>query len=189
MALVDKKVKDFSLTAFKAGEEDFFQVSRKDIEGKWSVFFFYPADFTFVCPTELGDLADNYEHFQNLGVDVYAVSTDSHWTHKAFHKSSDVVSKVQYAMLADDQFKLSKQFKVLRRGEGRADRGTFIVDPNCVIQAYEITSEGIGRDAQDLLRKVKAAQYVYANPDEVCPAKWQEGEDTLTPSLDLSGKI
>ena len=108
---------------------------------------------------------------------------------KAWHKSSDVVSKVQYTLISDDQFKLSKQFKVLRKGEGRADRGTFIVDPNGVIQAYEITSEGIGRDAQDLLRKVKAAQYVYANPDEVCPAKWQEGEDTLTPSLDLSGKI
>lgn len=165
------------------------EVKLSDYKGKKVVLFFYPLDFTFVCPTELGDLADNYEHFQNLGVDVYAVSTDSHWTHKAFHKSSDVVSKVQYAMLADDQFKLSKQFKVLRRGEGRADRGTFIVDPNCVIQAYEITAEGIGRDASDLLRKVKAAQYVYNNPDEVCPAKWQEGEDTLTPSLDLSGKI
>ena len=117
--------------------------------------------------------------------DVCSVSR----THKAWHKSSDVVSKVQYTLISDDQFKLSKQFKVLRKGEGRADRGTFIIDPNGVIQAYEITSEGIGRDAQDLLRKVKAAQYVYANPDEVCPAKWQEGEDTLTPSLDLSGKI
>jgi peroxiredoxin (alkyl hydroperoxide reductase subunit C) len=189
MALVDKKIKDFDVTAFKAGEEDFFQVKRDDIKGKWSVFFFYPADFTFVCPTELGDLADNYDHFQKLGVDIYAVSTDSHWTHKAFHNSSDVVGKVKYAMLADDQFKLSKQFKVLRSGEGRSDRGTFIVDPNCVIQAYEITAEGIGRDASDLLRKVKAAQYVHNNPDEVCPAKWQEGEETLTPSLDLSGKI
>ena len=189
MALVDKKVKPFKLNAFKPGAEDFVTVSSDDLNGKWSIFFFYPADFTFVCPTELGDLADNYDEFQNLGVEIYAVSTDSHWTHKAFHKSSDVVSKVQYTMISDDQFKLSKQFKVLRKGEGRSDRGTFIVDPNGVIQAYEITSEGIGRDAQDLLRKVKAAQYVYDNPDEVCPAKWQEGDDTLTPSLDLSGKI
>ena len=189
MALVDKKVKDFNLTAFKAGEDDFIQITREDIKGKWSVFFFYPADFTFVCPTEVGDLADNYENFQKLGVEIYAVSTDSHWTHKAFHKSSDVVGKVKYPMLADDQFKLSKQFKVLRSGEGRSDRGTFIVDPDCVIQAYEITAEGIGTDASDLLRKVKAAQYVHNNPDEVCPAKWQEGEDTLTPSIDLSGKI
>ena len=189
MALVDKKVKPFHLNAFNPGADDFVTVSDEDIAGKWTVFFFYPADFTFVCPTELGDLADNYEDFQKLGVDIYGVSTDSHWTHKAWHKSSDVVSKVQYTLISDDQFKLSKQFKVLRKGEGRADRGTFIIDPNGVIQAYEITSEGIGRDAQDLLRKVKAAQYVYANPDEVCPAKWQEGEDTLTPSLDLSGKI
>ena len=189
MALIDKKVKPFHLNAFKPGADDFVTVSDEDIAGKWTVFFFYPADFTFVCPTELGDLADNYDDFQKLGVDIYGVSTDSHWTHKAWHKSSDVVSKVQYTLISDDQFKLSKQFKVLRKGEGRADRGTFIIDPNGVIQAYEITSEGIGRDAQDLLRKVKAAQYVYANPDEVCPAKWQEGEDTLTPSLDLSGKI
>ena len=189
MALVDKKMKSFELNAFKPGEDDFVTVSSSDLSGKWSVFFFYPADFTFVCPTELGDLADHYDEFQKLGVDIYAVSTDTHWTHKAWHESSDVVSKVQYTMLSDDQFKLSKQFKVLRKGEGRADRGTFIVDPNGVIQAYEITAEGIGRDAQDLLRKVKAAQYVHNNPDEVCPAKWQEGEDTLTPSLDLSGKI
>lgn len=189
MALVDKKVKPFHLKAFKPGADDFVTVSDKEIDGKWVVFFFYPADFTFVCPTELGDLADYYEEFQKLGVDIYSVSTDTHWTHKAWHKSSDVVSKVQYTMLSDDQFKLSKQFKVLRRDEGRSDRGTFIVDPNGVIQAYEVTSEGIGRDAADLLRKVKAAQYVYENPDEVCPAKWQEGEDTLTPSLDLSGKI
>ena len=189
MALVDKKVKPFHLNAFKPGADDFVTVSDEDIAGQWAVFFFYPADFTFVCPTDLGALADIYEEFQKLGVDIYAVSTDTHWTHKACHKSSDVVSKVQYTMMSDDQFKLSKQFKVLRKGEGRSDRGTFIVDPNGVIQAYEITSEGIGRDAADLLRKVKAAQYVHENPDEVCPAKWQEAADTLTPSLALSGKI
>ena len=189
MALVDKKVKPFHLNAFKPGADDFVTVSDEDIAGKWAVFFFYPADFTFVCPTELGDLADHYEEFQKLGVDIYAVSTDTHWTHKAWHKSSDVVSKVQYTMLSDDQFKLSKQFKVLRKGEGRSDRGTFIVDPNGVIQAYEITSEGIGRDAADLLRKVKAAQYVRDHPNEVCPANWDEGEETLAPSFDLSGKI
>ena len=186
-AVIGQAAPDFSATAVVNNE--FKDIKLSDYKGKFVVLFFYPLDFTFVCPTELGDLADNYEDFQKLGVDIYGVSTDSHWTHKAWHKSSDVVSKVQYTLISDDQFKLSKQFKVLRKGEGRADRGTFIVDPNGVIQAYEITSEGIGRDAQDLLRKVKAAQYVYANPDEVCPAKWQEGEDTLTPSLDLSGKI
>ena len=100
MALVDKKVKPFHLNAFKPGADDFVTVSDEDIAGKWTVFFFYPADFTFVCPTELGDLADNYEDFQKLGVDIYGVSTDSHWTHKAWHKSSDVVSKVQYTLIS-----------------------------------------------------------------------------------------
>ena len=113
MALVDKKMKSFELNAFKPGEDDFITVSSNDLSGKWSVFFFYPADFTFVCPTELGDLADHYDEFQKLGVDIYAVSTDTHWTHKAWHESSDVVSKVQYTMLSDDQFKLSKQFFII----------------------------------------------------------------------------
>ena len=189
MSLVNKKIKPFSVSAFKPGEEDFVNVTNDDLKGKWAVFFFYPADFTFVCPTELGDLADNYSEFQKMGVEIYSVSTDTHWTHKAWHESSDTIAKIQYTMLSDDQFKLSKNFKVLRKDEGRSDRGTFIVDPNGIIQAMEVTSEGIGRDADDLLRKVKAAQYVHNNPDEVCPAKWKEGEATLTPSLDLSGKI
>ena len=189
MAIVDKKVKPFKLNAFKPGADDFVTVSIDDLNGKWSVFFFYPADFTFVCPTELEDLADNYEEFLKLGVEVFSVSTDSHWTHKAWHEKSDAVSKVKFTMISDDQFKLSKQFKVLRKSEGRSDRATFVIDPNRQVQAYEITSEGLGRDASELLRKVKAAIYVYENPDERCPAKWKEGEETLTPTLNLSGKI
>jgi len=189
MSLINKPIKSFTADAFKHGEDDFVTVTEKDLAGKWAIFFFYPADFTFVCPTELGDLADHHEEFEKRGVEIYSVSTDSHWTHKAWHESSETISKIKYTMLSDDQFHISKNFKVLRKGEGRADRATFIVDPNGVIQAMELTAEGIGRDAADLLRKVKAAQYVHNNPDEVCPAKWQEGEDTLTPSLDLSGKI
>lgn len=122
-------------------------------------------------------------------MEIFSVSTDSHWTHKAWQQSSDAIANIRYTMLSDDQFHLSTNFKVLRESEGRANRATFIVDPKGVIQAYEMTSEGIGRDAGELFRKVKAAQYVYNNPDEVCPAKWKEGEETLTPSLDLSGKI
>ena len=189
MSLINKSIHPFKVSAYKPGEEDFLTVTEKDIEGKWAVFFFYPADFTFVCPTELADLADHHEQFDEMGVELFSVSTDSHWTHKAWHESSDAISNIKYTMLSDDQFHLSNNFQVLREGEGRADRATFIVDPNGVIQAMEVTSEGIGRDASDLLRKVKAAQYVHNNPDEVCPAKWKEGEDTLTPSLDLSGKI
>ena len=189
MSLIGKKIKSFSLNAFRAGEEDFLQITDEHLKGRWSVLFFYPADFTFVCPTELEDLADNYEEFLKLGVEVFSVSTDSHWTHKAWHEKSDAVSKVKFTMVSDDQFKLSKQFKVLRKNEGRSDRATFVIDPNGQVQAYEITSEGLGRDASELLRKVKAAIYLYENPDERCPAKWKEGEETLIPTLDLSGKI
>lgn len=161
----------------------------EDVKGKWAVFFFYPADFTFVCPTELGDVADHYEELQSRDVEVYSVSTDTHFTHKAWHESSDTIAKVKYTMIGDPTGTLSSNFEVLREGQGLADRGTFVVDPDGIIQAMEVTAEGIGRDADDLVRKIKAAQYVRAHPDEVCPAKWKEGEATLAPSLDLVGKI
>lgn len=187
MALINTKIKPFQTQAFKNG--DFVEVSDKDLEGKWSVFFFYPADFTFVCPTELGDVADKYEELQSRGVEVYSVSTDTHFTHKAWHDASDTIGKIQYHMLGDPTGQITRNFEVMREDQGLADRGTFIVDPEGVIQAMEITAEGIGRDAEDLLRKVKAAQYVAANPGQVCPAAWKEGEATLAPSLDLVGKI
>ena len=189
MSHINRTIKPFELNAFRYGAEDFYTVSEKDVIGKWSVFFFYPADFTFVCPTELEDLASNYDHFLKLGVEIYSVSTDSHWTHKAWHEKSEAVGTVRFPMLSDDQFKLSKQFKVLRPNEGRSERATFILDPKGTVQAYEVTSEGMGRDADELLRKVKAAIHVYENPDERCPAKWREGEETLVPTLDLTGKI
>lgn len=187
MALVDKEIKPFKATAFKQGE--FIDVTDEDVKGKWAIFFFYPADFTFVCPTELGDLADHYEEFQKRDVEIYAVSTDTHFSHKAWHESSDTIGKIQYTMIGDPTGEITRNFKVMRKGQGLADRGTFVVDPDGVIQAMEITAEGIGRDAEDLLRKVKAAQYVRAHPGEVCPAAWKEGEETLAPSLDLVGKI
>ncbi|EAQ63417.1 alkyl hydroperoxide reductase C22 protein [Marinomonas sp. MED121] len=186
-SLINTQIKPFNASAFKAG--DFIEVSDKDLEGKWSVFFFYPADFTFVCPTELGDIADNYAEFEKRGVEVYSVSTDTHFTHKAWHDSSDTIGKIQYTMIGDPTGAITRNFQVMREEQGLADRGTFLVDPNGIIQSMEITAEGIGRDAQDLLRKVKAAQYVAAHPGEVCPAKWKEGEETLAPSLDLVGKI
>lgn len=187
MALINTQIKPFEATAFKDGE--FVQVSSEDLKGKWSVFFFYPADFTFVCPTELGDLADHYEEFQKMGVEIYSVSTDTHFTHKAWHDSSDTIGKIKYTMIGDPNGAITNNFEVMRPGVGLADRGTFVVDPDGIIQAMEITAEGIGRDATDLLRKVKAAQYVAAHPGEVCPAAWKEGEETLAPSLDLVGKI
>ena len=187
MALVNTAIKPFSADAFKDGE--FITVTDEDVKGKWAVFFFYPADFTFVCPTELGDVADHYEELQSRDVEVYSVSTDTHFTHKAWHESSDTIAKVKYTMIGDPTGTLSSNFEVLREGQGLAARGTYVVDPDGVIQAMEVTAEGIGRDADDLVRKIKAAQYVRAHPDEVSPAKWKEGEATLAPSLDLVGKI
>ena len=187
MALINTHIKPFSAQAFKNG--DFIQVNEKDIEGKWAVFFFYPADFTFVCPTELGDIQDKYAELQSRGVEVFSVSTDTHFVHKAWHDASDTIGKIQYTMLGDANGEITNNFEVMRPGVGLADRATFIVDPDGIIQAMEITAEGVGRNADDLLRKVKAAQYVRNNPGEVCPAKWQEGEETIAPSLDLVGKI
>lgn len=187
MSLINTEVKPFQATAYHDGS--FIEVSDVALRGNWSVVFFYPADFTFVCPTELGDLADNYAEFQRLGVEVYSVSTDTHFTHKAWHDNSDTIAKIRYPMVADPTGTISRNFEVLREGEGLADRGTFVIDPDGVIQVVEITAEGIGRNAVELLRKVKAAQYVAAHPGEVCPAKWEEGDDTLAPSLDLVGKI
>ncbi|ACM33806.1 MAG: alkyl hydroperoxide reductase subunit C [Diaphorobacter nitroreducens] len=187
MSVLNTTIKPFKTQAFKNGK--FVEVTEKDVLGKWAVFFFYPADFTFVCPTELGDVADHYDELQKLGVEVYSVSTDTHFVHKAWHDASDTIRKIKYTMLGDPTWQISQNFDCLREGQGLADRATFIVDPQGVIQAMEITAEGIGRNAADLLRKVKAAQYVASHPGEVCPAKWEEGAKTLAPSLDLVGKI
>lgn len=187
MSLLNSAIKPFKTTAFHNGK--FIEVTEASLKGKWSVVFFYPADFTFVCPTELGDLADNYAEFQKLGVEVYSVSTDTHFTHKAWHDSSDTIRKIQYPMLGDATGTLSRNFDVMIEADGLAERGTFVIDPDGVIQLVEISAGGVGRDASELLRKIKAAQYVAAHPGEVCPAKWKEGEATLAPSLDLVGKI
>ena len=187
MALINTEIKPFSATAFHNGE--FVDVTDADLRGKWSVVFFYPADFTFVCPTELGDLADNYAEFKRLGVEIYSVSTDTQFTHKAWHATSDTIGKIEYVMVGDPNGDITRNFDVMRDGVGLADRGTFVIDPDGVIQILEITPEGVGRNAVELLRKVKAAQYVREHPNEVCPAKWEEGDDTLAPSLDLVGKI
>jgi peroxiredoxin (alkyl hydroperoxide reductase subunit C) len=187
MSVINTEIKPFRATAYQNGE--FIEVTDADLKGRWSVVVFYPADFTFVCPTELEDLALNQDEFNKLGVEIYSVSTDTHFSHKAWHDTSDAIGKIKYAMIGDPTGTITNNFEVMRPGVGLADRGTFIIDPQGVIQAVEITAEGIGRDALELLRKVKAAQYVAAHPGEVCPAKWKEGEKTLKPSLDLVGKI
>ena len=188
MGIIGSTIQPFKATAFQAGKP-FFDVTEQDIAGKWAVFFFYPADFTFVCPTELEDLGEHYAQLQKLGVEVYGVSTDTHFSHKAWHDTSEKIGKLQYAFLGDQNHVLSNNFGVLREGVGLADRATFVVDPDGVIQIMEITCEGVGRNANELVRKIRAAQYVRSHPGEVCPAAWEEGEATLAPSLDLVGKI
>lgn len=187
MSLIGTKVKEFKASAYHNG--NFIDVTEADFKGKWSVVCFYPADFTFVCPTELEDLQNNYEALKGLGVEVYSVSTDTHFTHKAWHDSSETIGKITYVMIGDPSHTLSRNFDVLIESEGLADRGTFIIDPDGVVQAVEINAGNIGRDAGALVNKIKAAQYVRNNPGEVCPAKWKEGSTTLKPSLDLVGKI
>ncbi|RKQ34014.1 alkyl hydroperoxide reductase subunit C [Oceanobacillus halophilus] len=187
MSLIGSEVKPFSAKAYQNGE--FIDVTEENLKGHWSVVCFYPADFSFVCPTELEDLQKEYETLQSLGVEVFSVSTDTHFVHKGWHDSSEKIGKITYAMIGDPSQTISRNFEVLNEESGLADRGTFIIDPDGVIQTVEINADGIGRDASILVDKIKAAQYVRNNPGEVCPAKWQEGSETLKPSLDLVGKI
>ncbi|PWK53859.1 alkyl hydroperoxide reductase subunit C [Pleionea mediterranea] len=186
-SLINTTIKPFKSTAFHNGE--FVDVTEKDIAGKWAVFFFYPADFTFVCPTELGDMADHYAQLQEMGVEVYSVSTDKHFTHKAWHSSSDTINKITFPMLGDPTGEISRNFGVLVEDDGVALRGTFVVNPEGEIKVSEVHDLGIGRSAAELVRKIQAAQYVAEHDGEVCPAAWKPGSETLTPSLDLVGKI
>jgi peroxiredoxin (alkyl hydroperoxide reductase subunit C) len=185
--LINSKLTEFKVQAYH--NEGFKTVSDQDLAGKWSILFFYPADFTFVCPTELGDMADKYAEFQKLGVEIYSVSTDTHFVHKAWHDASDTIKKIKYPMLADPTGTLSRAFGVHIEEEGLAYRGTFVIAPDGSIKVAEVHDNGIGRNADELLRKVQAAQFVASNPGEVCPAKWKPGASTLKPGLDLVGKI
>lgn len=186
-SLINTKLQPFNATAYHNG--DFVELTEKDVLGKWSIFFFYPADFTFVCPTELGDVADHYAQLQEMGVEVYSVSTDTHFTHKAWHDTSDTIGKITYPMIGDPTGRITRNFGVMIEEEGLALRGTFVMNPEGEIKIIETHDLGIGRSAKELVRKVQAAQYIATHDGEVCPASWQPGEDTLAPSLDLVGKI
>ena len=186
-SLIGTTMPNFSMPAYVDGKEK--KVSLSDYKGKWYVLFFYPADFTFVCPTELEELADMYEQFQKIGCEVLSVSTDTAYAHKAWHDVSPAIKKVKYPMLSDANHQLSTYCNVLIADEGLSLRGTFIVDPDGVIKGMEVNDNSMGRSAKELLRKVKAAQFVREHGDQVCPASWEEGDDTLTPGMDLVGKI
>lgn len=185
--LINTKLFDFEADAYRQGE--FIKVKTEDILGKWSIFFFYPADFSFVCPTELGDLQDHYKELQAAGCEVYSVSTDSHFVHKAWADATDTIGKLEYTMLADSNGQISRFFGVMDEEAGQAYRGSFVVNPRGEIKAYEIHDMGIGRNAEELVRKVEAAMFVEEHGDQVCPANWKPGADTIAPSLDLVGKI
>ena len=187
MSLINKEVSEFSVQAYQ--NASFKTVTKADIMGKWSVFFFYPADFTFVCPTELEDLANKYDEFAAIGCEIYSVSTDTHFVHKAWHDASERIKKIQYPMLADPTHALARDFDVLIEADGMAERGTFVVNPAGKIVAYEVNAGNVGRNADELLRKVQALQFVAEHGDQVCPAKWQPGAETLKPSLDLVGLL
>lgn len=185
--LIHKELLEFSVDAYENGA--FTTVTNEDLKGKWSVFFFYPADFTFVCPTELQDLAEHYEEFKKINTEIYSVSCDTHFVHKAWADTTDTIANVQYPMLADPTGKLARFFGVMIEDEGVALRGSFIVSPSGHIRAYEIHANGIGRNAEELLRKVQAAQFVEEHGDQVCPAHWKPGDKTMTPGIDLVGKV
>jgi peroxiredoxin (alkyl hydroperoxide reductase subunit C) len=185
--IINSQLPEFKVQAYQNGS--FKTVSSDDVKGKWAIFFFYPADFTFVCPTELEDMASKYAKFQEIGVEVYSVSTDSHFVHKAWHDASETIRKINYPMLSDRTGALSRAFGVYLEEDGLAYRGTFLVNPEGQIKIAEIHDNGIGRNADELLRKVEAAQFVASHPNEVCPAKWKKGDATLKPSIDLVGKI
>ena len=187
MSLINTPVQPFKAQAFHNGK--FVEVSEKDLQGKWSVLIFMPAAFTFNCPTEIEDAADNYAEFQKLGAEVYIVTTDTHFSHKVWHETSPAVGKAKFFLVGDPTHKLTRAFDVHIDDEGLALRGTFIIDPKGVIKTLEIHSNEIARDVKETVRKLKAAKYTAEHPGEVCPAKWNDGAKTIKPSLDLVGKI
>ena len=187
MSIINTAVLPFKTQAFHNGK--FITVSDESLKGKWSVLIFMPAAFTFNCPTEIEDAANNYAEFQKMGAEVYIVTTDTHFSHKVWHETSPAVGKAKFPLVGDPTHTLTRNFGVHIDGEGLALRGTFIINPEGMIKTAEIHSNEIARDVSETLRKLKAAQYTAVHPGEVCPAKWNEGAATLTPSLDLVGKI
>lgn len=186
--VIGQEIPDFEVEAYH--EDQIKKIYLSGYKGKWMVLFFYPADFTFVCPTELEELADNYEKFKQMNVEVFGVSTDTVFVHKAWHDHSPAIKKVTYPMIADPTGDLTREFGVYIEEEGMARRGTFIVDPDGVLQAYEVHANNIGRSSKELLRKLQAAQFVREHGGvEVCPANWKPGEKSLKPGLELVGKI
>lgn len=186
-SLINSKIEDFSFEIFH--NEEIKEVSMSQYAGKWLVLFFYPADFTFICPTELSEMADLYPEFQKIGAEVLSVSTDTAFVHKAWHDNSESIKKIKFPMAADPTGKICKALGTYIEEEGLSLRGSFIIDPEGNIKAYEVHDNSIGRSPDELLRKLQAAQFVAEHGGEVCPVNWKPGSDTLKPGVDLVGKI
>lgn len=187
ISLINTQIPDIELEVYQNDKTKTIKLS--DYRGQWLILFFYPADFTFVCPTELREMAANYETFKKLGAEVISISTDTIFAHKAWHDTSETIKKINFPMAADPSAKLTKSFGVYIEEKGEALRGTFVVNPKGIIKAMEVNDNSIGRSAQELVRKLQAAIFVEKHGDQVCPASWQPGEKTLKPGLDLVGKI
>ena len=186
MIRINTPAPDFTLDAYH--NDEVVKVSLSDYKGKWVVLFFYPADFTFVCPTELGELADNYEKFKELDCEILSASCDSYFVHKAWHEASDTIKKIKFPMLADPTGSLTRDYGIMIEESGEAFRGTFLIDPDGILKAYEVHEDAIGRSVTELMRRLQAAQFGREH-GVVCPASWKPGDDTLKPGLDLVGKI
>ena len=188
MLKIGKKVPDMKLQVFQ--DNEFKDISLGDYRGKWLVMVFYPADFTFICPTELEDLAAKYEDFKASNAEILSISTDTVFVHKAWHDASDSIKKIKYPMGADPTTKICKKFGTYIKDVGESLRGSFIIDPDGILKAYEIHDNDIGRSSAELLRKLQAAKFVAESGEGVvCPANWKPGSETLTKSIDLIGKL
>ena len=187
MLTINQNVPDLEFQAYH--DDQIKSMKFSDFKDKWLVVVFYPADFTFVCPTELGELADLHEEFKKEGAEVLSFSTDTAFVHKAWHDASPTIQKVTYAMAADPTGAVAREFGTYIEGVGLALRGSFIIDPEGVVKCAEMHDLPIGRSMPELLRKLKAAKFVREHGGEVCPASWEPGKDTLKPGLDKVGKI
>ncbi|KFI45897.1 peroxiredoxin (alkyl hydroperoxide reductase subunit C) [Bifidobacterium bohemicum] len=187
MTMLQHELMDFTSNYYQ--DNEIKQISKKDVLGHWSLFFFYPNDFSFVCPTELEDLADHYGEFKDAGCEIYSVSHDTEFVHKAWHEANEKINKIQFPMIADPTNKLARDLDTYDEVNGQAERGDFIISPDGKVVAYEVISSNVGRNAEEILRRVKASQFVYEHGDQVCPANWTPGDETIEPSLDLVGQL
>ena len=187
MAQINQKIPDLTLDAFH--ENKIKKIKLSSFKEKWLILVFYPGDFTFICPTELEELAESYNEFRNLNAEIMSVSTDSVYVHKAWHDNSKSIKKIKFPMLSDSTGNLCKALGTYIEEEGKSLRDSFIFDPDGLLKAFEIHHNDIGRSSKELLRKIKAAKFVRENKGQVCPASWEPGKETLKPGLDLVGKI